>query len=157
RSLRQADRASVGTDFAFSSKFTSHLLAKKAKTKNGHSRSLASIAVDAACDGFEICQAHVGERRYPSADWMNQSSVLSQILHSVFHETDVRAACWQRIRGSQPVPTFGDRHTERQPAENFDVRRMIESFQLGYRNLVEIWTTVLPPGTLLELSKLARL
>jgi hypothetical protein len=34
---------------------------------------------------------------------------------------------------------------------------MIESFQLGYGNLGEVWGIVLPPTTLFELGKLARL
>ena len=38
-----------------------------------------------------------------------------------------------------------------------DVRRMVESFHLGNRDLQEIWDLVLPPSTLLELRKLARL
>ncbi len=147
----------LGPDFAFSSKFSSHLLSKTSKGKSGHARSLASIAVDAVCDGFEICQAYVGERYYRPTDWMNQSSVLAQILHPVFHEAEVRAAYWQRIRGSQSVPVFGDRGPLHNQVEIPDVRRMIESFQLGYRDLTEIWSAVLPPGTMLELSKLVRL
>ena len=34
---------------------------------------------------------------------------------------------------------------------------MIETFQLGYRNLREIWTVALPPATFLELKKLTLL
>jgi len=33
---------------------------------------------------------------------------------------------------------------------------MVETFQLGVRDLQEIWSLVLPPTTLLELRKLAR-
>ncbi len=151
-------RHPLGPDFAFSQKLSAHLVANAVKNRNGpRSRSLASIIVDAICDGFEVCQAHVGDRRYPPADWMNQSSVLSQILQPVFHEAEIHAPYWQRIRGSQPVPTFGETAMLRDDREPIDVRRMIESFQLGYRNLQEIWSAVLPPGTLLELSKLARL
>jgi glucosylglycerate synthase len=34
---------------------------------------------------------------------------------------------------------------------------LLEPFQLGFRNLREIWALVLPPGALLELSKAHRL
>ena len=37
------------------------------------------------------------------------------------------------------------------------MKRGIESFRLGQRNLDEIWKLVLPPRTLLELKKLASL
>ena len=33
---------------------------------------------------------------------------------------------------------------------------MLETFQLGFRNLQEVWSLVLPPVTLLELKRLAR-
>ena len=33
---------------------------------------------------------------------------------------------------------------------------MLETFQLGFRNLQEVWALVLPPVTLLELKRLAR-
>lgn len=147
----------LGPDFAFSAKFAAHLLSKIPRNRGPlHARSLASISADAASDGFEICQAHVGERRYPPVDWSNQSSVLAQILDPVFHEAEIHASHWQRIRGSQPVPTFGEA-IEVQDAESLDIRRMIDSFHLGHRNLQEVWATVLPPGSLLELSKIARL
>src|SRR5205823_11272898 len=33
---------------------------------------------------------------------------------------------------------------------------LIDSFQLGARNLLEVWGAILPPSTLVELRKLAR-
>jgi hypothetical protein len=33
---------------------------------------------------------------------------------------------------------------------------MLETFQLGFRNLQEVWALVLPPVTLLELKRLSR-
>ena len=146
----------LGPDFAFSSRFCTHLLTKIGKGR-AHARSLASIAVDAICDGFEICQANVGARRYPTVDWMNQSSVLVQILGPVFEEADLHAAFWQRLRGSQSVPAFGEPLTLHDDPQPIDTGRMIDSFRLGHRNLQEIWGLVLPPGTLLELSRIARL
>ncbi len=37
-----------------------------------------------------------------------------------------------------------------------DTSPMLETFQLGFRNLQEVWSLVLPPVTLLELKRLAR-
>ena len=41
--------------------------------------------------------------------------------------------------------------------DEVDVRPLIESFNLGWRNLQEVWGLVLPPVTLLELKRLSRL
>jgi hypothetical protein len=67
------------------------------------------------------------------------------------------AAFWQRIRGSVPIPTIGDPVGVSQDTGNLDTSRMIESFQLGVRDLLDIWGLVLPPSTLFELRKLSRL
>ncbi len=113
--------------------------------------------VDAIVNGLEICQARVGPRTYPPTDWTNLSSLLAQVLDPLFLEAERYAFFWQRIRGSQAVPEFGERVPISQETGAVEVRGLIESFQLGYRNLQEVWRTVLPPAILFELGKLARM
>jgi hypothetical protein len=147
----------LGPDFGLSQRLVNRLLLNASANQNTRTRSLASMTVDAVCDGFEVCEANVGARRYPETDWVNQSSVLVQILGPIFNEAEHHAPFWQRIRASEPVPLFGDEVHFRDDGDGIDTARMIESFQLGCRNLPEIWGVVLPPGALLELTKLARL
>lgn len=147
----------LGPDFGLSQRLVNRLLLNAAAHQAARTRSLASITVDAVCDGFEVCEANVGPRRYPGTDWMNQSSVLAQILGPIFNECEHRASFWQRIRASEPIPLFGDELRFSDESEVLETSRMIESFQLGCRNLPEIWGIVLPPGALLELTKLSRL
>jgi hypothetical protein len=88
---------------------------------------------------------------------MNLSSLLAEILGAVFQELEQQAAFWQSARGSRPVPAFGVPDTFAEEPGTVDVRRMIDSFQLGIQSLQDIWSLVLPPTSLLELRKLARL
>jgi len=67
------------------------------------------------------------------------------------------AACWQRARGSVSVPARGEHLSLSQETGTLDMNRMVETFQLGVRDLNEIWGLVLPPATLIELRKLSRL
>jgi hypothetical protein len=90
-------------------------------------------------------------------DWTNMSSLIAQVLGPIFLEMERWAACWQRTRGSVAVPTFGDPLSLPQETAELDLSRMIETFQLGVRDLQEIWSLVLPPATLFELRKLSRL
>jgi hypothetical protein len=153
----------LGPDFGVSGRLARHFVENTAPARDP--RSLASIAVEAVSQGFEICQAKVGVRHYPATDWMNQSSVLAAILDPVFREMALRAQYWQRIRGSQTVPAFDDPFRSASsedplppldPGPPPDTHRMFESFELGCRNLQELWRVVLPPGALLELTKLSR-
>lgn len=118
---------------------------------------LASLAARASCDGLKVCELHVAPRVYPQTDWMTVSSVLAQVLGPVFLEMERNAACWQRVRGSVPVPVLGQPMFPGQDTGNIDVSHLIESFQLGNRELQEIWSLVLPPTSVLELRRIARL
>jgi hypothetical protein len=147
----------LGPDFGVSRRLVNRLLLNASASQAARPRSLASVTVDAVCDGFEVCEANVGARRYPEPDWMNQSPVLVQILGPIFNEAEQHAPFWQRVRASEPIPLFGEEIRFSEDHDGIDTARMIESFQLGCRNLPEIWGAVLPPGALLELTKLARL
>jgi hypothetical protein len=116
-----------------------------------------SIAATAVCSGFKICQAHVGVRLYPPMDWTNLSSLLAQVLGPLFLDVERNAACWQRPRESVHTPSFGDRQAVSEDRGAVDIGRMLELFRLGTRDLLEVWSLVLSPTTLLGLRKLASL
>jgi hypothetical protein len=148
----------MGPDFGFSGRLLHQYLRTIAGPRAASRvHPLTWFTTEAICGGFEICQAHVGIRVHAPIDWMNLSSVLSQILDSFFADVQQNAAFWQRIRGSQSLPTFGERVSVPEEVGAVDVRHLIESFQLGCRSLQEVWGVVLPPRTILELSRLARL
>jgi glucosylglycerate synthase len=149
----------LGPDLGVSQSLFQKILALSRTARNEvvNSHPLASLTSTAACENLRIGQVYVGPRVYPPADWTNVSSILVQALGPVFLEMERRAACWQRTRSSASVPSVGraaPRSTEDAPP---DISHMIESFQLGVRDLQEIWGLVLPPATLLELRKLSRL
>lgn len=118
---------------------------------------LVSLLPAATGAGLKVCQAYVGRRVYPPTDWSALSSLLPPILGPIFAEVERNAAIWQRVRGVRPAVAFGDIEDSGIEMEPVDTARMIESFQLGIRDLREIWSLVLPPSTLLDLTKLARL
>ena len=118
---------------------------------------LASLTPAALCDNLQVCEVYLGARIYPPTDWTNISSIVAQVLSPIFLDMERNAACWQRMRASVSVPAIGDPVLVSQDAGTVDISRMVESFQLGNRDLQEIWGLVLPPSTLVELRKLSRL
>ncbi len=145
----------LGSEFQMSSK----LFPAVARTVNSDSAAqqgrLPWVATVAARQGLKICQVRLGTRRPLSADGIELSDALAQLAGPLFVDMEDNAAFWQRIRGSHEVPTFGAAETSPEPAEAIDVRRMVDAFQLGVRNLREVWSLILPPVTLLELKKLS--
>lgn len=151
-------RHPMGPDFGFSGRLVHRFLGTVSGARAASRvRPLTWFVTEAICGGFQVCQARVGIRVHPPTDWVNLSSLLAQILDPLFLDVQQNAAFWQRTRGSQSVPVFGESVSVPEEAGAVDVRHLIESFQLGCRSLQEVWAIVLPPRTVLELSKLARL
>ena len=149
----------MGPDFGVSRPLFQRMLAARNGVAIGGNRlhPLASLTPTALCQNLQITQVHLGTRSYLPTDWTNISSVLVDVLTPVFLDMDRNAACWQRTRSSAPVPAIGEAAPSGQDTGTVDTRPMVESFQLGNRELQEIWSLVLPPSTLFELRKLSRL
>jgi hypothetical protein len=145
----------LGPDLGISRRLFQKMLGAERSANRIH--PLASLAPSAFCDNLLVCEVHVGARIYPPTDWTNISSLVAQVLSPIFLDMERNAACWQRMRASTSVPAIGDPVLVSQDAGTVDISRMVESFQLGNRDLQEIWSLVLPPSTLVELRKLSRL
>jgi hypothetical protein len=145
----------MGPDFGVSQRLFRQMLA--AKATGNRLNSLASLTPTALSQNLQIIEVNFGTRIYPPADWSNMSSVLADVLSPVFVDMERNAAFWQRTRVSAPLPVLGEPFPLDQDSPAVDTRAMIESFQLGNRELQEIWSLVLPPSSLFELRKLSRL
>jgi glucosylglycerate synthase len=148
-------RFPLAPDFCVSGKMIPELeLALQRTTAQG--QTLFWPATEAAIRDRRICQVHVDTQHLPAADGIDLSTVLSQTVGPLFAEMMTNAALWQRVRGSQAVETSGVAVTPPADGAAADTTPMLETFQLGFRNLQEVWSLVLPPVTLLELKRLAR-
>lgn len=149
----------MGPDLGVSRRLIKTILERNRNT-NASSRRihpLASLSPIALCNNLQVCEVKVGARVYPATDWTNIGSLLVAVLGPIFLDMEKNAPCWQRIRGSIVVSTFGEPQPPSPEAGMVDVGRLLNSFQLGARDLQEIWGLVLPPATFFELRKLSRL
>jgi hypothetical protein len=116
------------------------------------------ITTKAMCAGLQICQVHRGFAPAPGiTEPVDLSASLAQVLGALFLDAERNTACWQKVRGSQSVRAFGRpaaADTANAPA---DVREMIETFQRGCKELLDIWAPALSPATLMNLKKAAKL
>jgi hypothetical protein len=83
---------------------------------------------------------------------------VTQVIGSLFADIENRVDVWQRVRGSKPIVQLGAPPAESAPdAPVVDPERLIESYRLGYRELRDIWTWILPPRTIVDLGRLVAL
>jgi hypothetical protein len=148
----------MGPDLAVSRRLFQKMLAGPGGNNSANRLlPLASLTPAALCSNLQIVEVHFGTRAYPPTDWKNMSSVLADVLTPVFLDMERNAPCWQPTRVSAQVPATGAPISVNNDTGSLEVAQMIESFQLGIRELQEIWCLVLPPSTLFELRKLSRL
>jgi len=76
------------------------------------------------------------------------------VVGALFADLDSRVDVWQRVRASSAIPVFGTPPALESEAHPMNVEALVESFRLGYRELREIWTWVLPARTIVELRRL---
>jgi hypothetical protein len=147
----------AGPDFGLSGKLLEALLANQQNYRANSGQPMISVVSAAVSSSARICEAELGARRQPPADWTNLSSLLAEILGAVFLDVEKNVTVWQRVRATKAVPSFGTLDSVPEDGGSVDVRRLVDSFHLGAQNLQDIWSLVLPPTALLEIRKLSRL
>jgi len=150
----QRIRFPMAHDLALSANLTRRLAEPNHKTGQPLRRDW--ITTYAACQGLRIAEAAL-DLYLPPADSSDLSKVLAGVLDPLMSDVEQNALHWQRTRDSQATPVFGNSSVPAEEPLSTDVIKMIETFQLGFRNLLDVWKLVLPPATLLELKKLAAL
>jgi glucosylglycerate synthase len=128
-------------------------LAAERITKSEPSEALLWPVNEAAVAGFAMEDFDVGVRTLPQPAEGEINTILARVTGSLFSDIEAKAAFWQRARRvppPRPIPPqqpFTDGATE--------MPRMVESFRYAYNNLLEIWSLVLPPQSLLALKRLS--
>jgi hypothetical protein len=104
-----------------------------------------------------VGEAALGARTHHTREEeaLDLGTTVTQVVGSLLADLESRAARWQRTRGSTAVQRLGTSPAAAPPQTlNVDLERLIESYRLGYRELRDIWTWVLPPRTIVDLRKL---
>jgi len=150
-------REPAASEFGCSARLVEHAL-----DQDFWDAELAPIGIDlwlaaaAASGGFRMGEAFVGERlvRATTADL---STTLAQVVGALFADVERRVEVWQRVRSSAAMPVFGTPSPLESDPPPLNVGALVDTFRLGYRELREIWTWVLPPRTIVELRKLTEM
>ncbi len=151
----QALRQPLGTEAALSAPFARRLLAdedwRRRPTEAGSDAWLIAKALGGEA---RVAQVWLGAWPRPDGAPEDLGDTLVRALGLVFGEMERGAAVWQRLRPARAVPSFGTGGFE-PGGEPPEASRLWEAFSRGLRDLLPIWSLVLPPATLLALQRCA--
>jgi glycosyltransferase involved in cell wall biosynthesis len=147
----------IGSDFGYSPKLIRQCLQETWNNEAARRDIDLWIDVQAVQNDLKLCQVYLGFRPRSVKDGgQDVSSILSNLVGAVYLEMERTAELWQRVRGSNPVPTVGLRYDPETDEQVIDVKPMIHAFRIGFANLQDIWALALPPATVIELKRLSR-
>ncbi len=111
---------------------------------------------EAAVAGFSITEIDAGSRILPHPAEPDLNTILPGLTGSLFADIEAKAAFWQRARQAPQTRNSPPNGQSAQAADAAaDIAPMVQAFRLAYSNLLEIWSLVLPPNTLLGLKRLS--
>ena len=149
-------RQPIGGDFGFSGRLASHYL-----SQDVWHTDVARFGIDiwmtttAVTDGFSVCQSFLGAKIHdPKDPGVDLSSMLTQVVSSVFDLMEKNHSLWEKVAGSEPVPLFGFQYAVGLEPVAVNTGRMIRQFNLGMSELGEVWEKFLSPEVIRELLKL---
>jgi hypothetical protein len=152
-------RQPIGGDFGFSGE-----LAKFCLTKEGWQTDIGSFGTDiwittlAMASGYNLCQTHLGPRLCDTkGSTSDLGSMFTQVVSPIYDLMEEFESLWNGTQGSEPIPTFGLQEEAGIESVTVNVERMIRSFRLGVKDLVEIWRRIVSSETTLWLESIARL
>ena len=125
----------MGPDLGISRRLFQRIIGPEQSTKsaaNRTHRARRSIAPDAVCGGFKICQAHVGVRIYPPIDWSNLSSAVGASIGTRFFLTSNATPRAGKDRANQfRHLLLASEWLHRKTRERWMSGRMLELFRPG--------------------------
>jgi len=147
----------IGSDFGYSPRLIRHCLQESWNNEAARRDVDLWIDVQAVQNDMKLCQVYLGFRpRSVKEGGQDVSSILSNLVGAVYLEMERTAELWQRVRGSNPIPSVGLRFDPETDEQVIDVKPMIQAFRIGFAHLQDIWALALPPATVLELKRLSR-
>lgn len=110
---------------------------------------------EATVAGFAMEQFPVSPQALPHTNRPDLNTILPFVTGPLFSDIEAKAAYWQRFRPlPEPVRALLNQNAAGTDTV-MEIAPMLQAFRLGFTNLQEIWSLVLPPASLLGLKRLS--
>jgi hypothetical protein len=114
------------------------------------------MTTTAICEGFRLCEAFLGVKIHnPKDPGSDLSSMMMQVVGSLFELMEVYGDHWSRVSVSERVPRFGFAFEAATDPINVDIDRMVNHFRSGLRDLEAIWSQLIAAENMAGLRAIA--
>ncbi len=104
-----------------------------------------------------ICQAYLGAKIHDVKDPLeNLGPMFRQVVYPLFQLMEENADKWKKIKGSEPIPTYGAPADKEPKAFSVDLEGMIENYREGFKNLSVFWEKIINTKSFAVLKNLTR-
>jgi glycosyltransferase involved in cell wall biosynthesis len=151
-------RQPIGGEFGMSGSLISHFL----KDERIYNTDVARFGIDiwmtttAVTNGFKVCQSFLGAKIHDHKDpETDLSSMMVQVVSSVFNLMERYYPVWSRVSNSEAVPEFGFKFEVVTEPVRVNLERMVGSFNQGVLDLSSVLEKFLSPDVLRSLRRIS--
>jgi hypothetical protein len=111
------------------------------------------LTIEALTRGVRACQTRLGVKVHDAKDPASSlEPMFRQVVGTLFALMEKTDASWKQIKGSDPVPTFGEPVEEEPEAFPIDFEKLVENFYISWETLRGAWREILCEDTFAELA-----
>jgi hypothetical protein len=150
-------RQPIGGDFGLSQALVKHYLEQEVWESD-----IAKFGIDiwmtttAITGGFKLCQTRLGAKIHgekdPAADL---GPMFREVVGTIFRLMEDNQEFWQKVKGSETPPTFGEAVGVEPEPFAIDTGKLIEYFLLGYHNFGGVWKKIVDADDFAVVKRLA--
>jgi hypothetical protein len=152
-------RQPIGGDFAMSRK-TAGYYAEQDVWETDVARYGIDIwmTTSAITKGFRLCQAHLGIKVHDPKDPAQQlGPMFRQVMWVLLSLMEQFEAEWKPVRGSEPVPVFGNGKEGEPEAVRVDIGELVDRFRTGFDQFHSLWEGIFSKETYEKIREAAGL
>jgi len=111
------------------------------------------LTIEALTRGARACQTRLGVKVHDAKDPASSlEPMFRQVVGTLFALMEKTDTSWKQIKGSDPVPTFGEPVEEEPEAFPIDFEKLVENFYISWETLRGAWREILSEDTFAELE-----
>ncbi|MCK9274686.1 MAG: glycosyltransferase [Syntrophales bacterium] len=116
------------------------------------------MTTNAITQNFRICQSNLGVKIHDAKDpGQHLGPMFRQVLWTVFALMEKNEEIWKKVKGSEPLETFGFEKTQDPKAVAVNLEAIIENFKIGYEQFSSLWSDIFSMESFAEIKRTASL